>query len=133
MDPSSFPKKYGGELEWEWGNMPDLDEPARALIGPLERIGELGDKEDPGKDSPNAERSFIKGPAAWNDNKMMIYGTVKGEARRRVIQPDVDPSELVPQTTSKPNGVAANPQVENEKATSTGQESRPNGVSQASA
>lgn len=133
MDPSSFPKKYGGELEWEWGDMPNLDEPARALIGPLERIGEFGDKEDPGKDSSNAERSFIKGPAAWSDNKMMVYGTVNGEARRKVIQPDIDPSELVPQATSKPNGVAANSPVENEKATPTGQETQPNGVAQASA
>ena len=133
MDPSSFPKKYGGDLEWEWGDMPNLDDPARSLIGPLERIGELGDKEDPGKDSANTERSYIKGPAVWNDNKITVYGTVKGESRKKVIQPDTDPAELMRQAPSKVNGVSASAPVENEEAESAGQKTQANGVAQTSA
>ena len=37
MEPSSIPKQYGGELEWQWGDMPNLDEPAKEKLQGIEQ------------------------------------------------------------------------------------------------
>ena len=82
MDPSSFPKRYGGTLDWEWGDMPKMDEPARALAGVLERIGEKGDLDEKNN---TEEGSFVKGPLVCCGNQVDIYGSIEGESRRRTI------------------------------------------------
>jgi hypothetical protein len=37
IDPINLPKVYGGQLEWEYGCPPSLDEPAKAMIGDVPR------------------------------------------------------------------------------------------------
>lgn len=75
MDPSSIPKQYGGELDWKWGDMPNLDEPARELIGALETAPAEGETK-PG---------FIKGPVLFKGKEIEILGTVDGKSRRETI------------------------------------------------
>lgn len=99
MDPSSFPKQYGGELDWEWGDPPLLDEPARELAGGLELPAGEGEKR-PG---------FIKGPVLFHGDKIEVLGTENGKPRRATI-PVPQPEE------TKANGVAVTkPSDENEK------------------
>lgn len=64
MEPASIPKKYGGRLDWKWGDMPDLDEETRAA---LERDGNKG---------------WVKGPALWLNNERVVVGSVNGKLRR---------------------------------------------------
>ena len=64
MDPSSIPKKYGGQLEWTWGNPPDLDVETREA---LERDGNKG---------------WVKGPALWLNNERIVVGSENGKLRR---------------------------------------------------
>lgn len=123
MDPSSFPKKYGGELDWNWRDMPNLDEPTRALAGPLERVGEFGDREDPGKHNKATERSYVKGPVVWAGNQMTIYGTMDGKPRHRTIPADSAPEDSVPLAGSKLNGT---------KTEAASQEAQTNGTMEAS-
>ncbi|EEP78918.1 conserved hypothetical protein [Uncinocarpus reesii 1704] len=89
MDPSSFPKQYGGELEWEWGDMPSLDEPARELVGVLEQLGPKGDgdigQEELSKTNEERKKNFIKGPVAWLKDRIEIFGSIGGQDRRRTI------------------------------------------------
>lgn len=75
MDPSSIPKQYGGELDWKWGDMPYLDEPARELVGALETAPE----EDQTK--PN----FIRGPVLFKGDRVDIIGKENGKARESSI------------------------------------------------
>ncbi|KAL1958657.1 hypothetical protein VTO42DRAFT_4000 [Malbranchea cinnamomea] len=132
IDPANFPKRYGGELDWEWGDMPNLDEPARALIGPLERIGEFGDKEDSGKDDQGAPKSFVKGPVVWNNNQIEIYGSVNGKQRNRVLAPDTDPKTVLkPAISSTPNGALTDkPNSEAKKVVVDAQGTQINGTVQ---
>jgi hypothetical protein len=137
MDPSSFPKQYGGELDWDWGDMPILDEPARAIAGALERIGEYGDKDDTPttatattaeeKDGDKPQKpEFLKGPIAFKGDRMEIYGSVNGEPRRRTVPV---PQRPVVKDTVPPSGrkseddsgvdMAAAPNAEDEKAAQT--------------
>lgn len=64
MDPTSIPKKYGGQLDWAWGHMPDLDEEIREA---LERDGNKG---------------WVKGPTLWLNNERIVVGSENGKARR---------------------------------------------------
>ncbi|KAL2220143.1 putative phosphatidylinositol transporter [Thermoascus aurantiacus ATCC 26904] len=75
MDPSSIPKQYGGELDWEWGDMPNLDEPARQLAGGLEIPPKPGEKK-PG---------FVKGPVLFKGDHIEVLGTEGGKNRRMNI------------------------------------------------
>lgn len=75
MDPSSIPKQYGGELDWKWGDMPYLDEPARELLSPLETPPAEGETR-PG---------FMKGPVLFKGDEIEILGKANGESRRRTI------------------------------------------------
>lgn len=70
MDPDDFPKRYGGNLDWEFGMPPHLDQPAREEV---ERNGSKG---------------WIEGPCLWEQNQRVPVGTVGGKPRR--------PAELVP-------------------------------------
>ena len=80
MEPTSIPKQYGGELDWKWGDMPNLDEPAREFAGILESPSSSSS-------SSSSRADFVKGPTAFNaeNNTIDIFGTVDGKARRKTI------------------------------------------------
>lgn len=64
MHPKDFPKRYGGELEWDWGQLPDLDEETQAA---LEKDGHKG---------------WVRGPALWLDHQRVVVGSENGKLRR---------------------------------------------------
>ena len=74
MDPKDFPKRYGGDLKWDWGDMPDLDDETRAA---LERDGNKG---------------WVRGPCLWLDGKRVQVGSEGGKPRR----PNFDIEKMKP-------------------------------------
>ncbi|OAL33973.1 hypothetical protein AYO20_06808 [Fonsecaea nubica] len=64
METKDFPKRYGGDLNWEWGDLPDLDDETRAA---LERDGNKG---------------WVTGPCLWLDGQRVPVGSEKGKLRR---------------------------------------------------
>ncbi|KAL1998582.1 hypothetical protein VTN02DRAFT_5934 [Thermoascus thermophilus] len=107
MDPSSIPKQYGGDLDWEWGDMPNLDEPARELIGGLETPPE-GDSKKPG---------FMKGPVLFKGDHVEVLGSVDGKPRRKTI-PVPKKQQQQQQDQNQSENVAAG---ENDKAAAESQ------------
>ncbi|EEH05507.1 conserved hypothetical protein [Histoplasma capsulatum G186AR] len=90
MEPCNIPKQFGGELDWNWGDMPSLDEPAKELAGILTRVGERGVNDVSATDltTPaigDTRRDFVKGPVVWNNETAEIMGSVDGADRRRAI------------------------------------------------
>lgn len=85
MDPSSFPKQYGGELEWQWGDMPNLDEPANELLQGVKTDGEKAD--------------LLKGPMLFKGDEVEVLGAEDGKERRKTVavpqtqQPLTHPAE----------------------------------------
>ncbi|KAJ6034573.1 uncharacterized protein N7446_009324 [Penicillium canescens] len=75
MEPSSIPKQYGGELDWTWGEMPNLDEPARELLQGLEQDQVEGEK----------RKDILKGPILFEGDHLKVLGTVDGKDRRETI------------------------------------------------
>ena len=78
VDEENFPKKYGGKLEWKFGDMPNL-EPALADA--------MTWKEDIRQ---NGNRTLPIGPIRWEynaagDMEMFAIGSDKGKPRKRVI------------------------------------------------
>ncbi|KAJ5168040.1 uncharacterized protein N7482_003634 [Penicillium canariense] len=71
--PEDLPKQYGGTLQWEWGNMPNLDAPAMAIAGGL-----YSQKE-------NGEREYLQGPLRVTDDAIQLLGTIDGKERRGSI------------------------------------------------
>lgn len=75
MDLSSIPKSYGGELDWQWGEVPNLDEPARELLQGIEQ--------------PLAEdqtkKRILNGPMLFEGDKIEVLGTEDGKERRMTI------------------------------------------------
>ncbi|KMU74792.1 LOW QUALITY PROTEIN: hypothetical protein CISG_00722 [Coccidioides immitis RMSCC 3703] len=110
MDPSSFPKQYGGELDWEWGDMLNLDEPAQELVR-VEELGPKGDgeisTESSNKTVEERKRNFVKGPVAWLKDRIEIFGSIGGQKRRKTIpvQGEQKPSESDQAVVSEANGV----------------------------
>ncbi|KIX10151.1 uncharacterized protein Z518_01232 [Rhinocladiella mackenziei CBS 650.93] len=68
MDTKDFPKRYGGELDWECGDLPHLDDETRAA---LEKDGNKG---------------WVRGPCLWLDGQRVAVGSENGKLRR----PDSD-------------------------------------------
>lgn len=103
MEPSSIPKQYGGELEWQWGDMPNLDEPTKEKLQGIEQT------------SAEGKQAMMKGPMLFKGDHIEVLGSQAGQDRRETIP--------VPRTTTsaesheKPAGdVAAPPaSTENEK------------------
>ncbi|KAJ5099720.1 hypothetical protein N7532_006721 [Penicillium argentinense] len=93
MDLSSIPKQYGGELEWQWGDMPNLDEPAQELLQGLEQEPAEG----------KTKKELIKGPVLFKGDKVEVLGTVDGKERRSTI-----PVPQKDQTTTTENSEPAN-------------------------
>lgn len=83
MEPSSIPKQYGGELDWNWGDMPSFDEDARETTGGLEVPQEEG----------TSKKEFIKGPLVWHGDRTEILGTVDGKERRMEFPAPEKPAE----------------------------------------
>lgn len=75
MDPASFPKKYGGELDWKWGDMPNLDDASRELLQGLEQPLVEGQK----------RKDILKGPVLFEGDHLSVLGTVDGKERRQTI------------------------------------------------
>lgn len=90
MDEENIPKRYGGKLDWDFGDMPNLDEEARALVGSVERVGPYADQPEDSEgaatqDVATRKANFVKGPVVIHDDKIDIYGSVKGETRRKTL------------------------------------------------
>ncbi|CAI7582632.1 hypothetical protein N7533_010021 [Penicillium manginii] len=98
MEPSSIPKQYGGELEWQWGEMPHLDEPAQELLKGLEQEPAEG----------QTRKGLLKGPVLFKGDVIEVLGTENGKDRRSTVP--------VPQSELKLNGQA---ETETEKQSST--------------
>jgi CRAL/TRIO domain len=64
IHPDDFPKKYGGNLDWEFGMTPHLDQAALAAV------------------EKNGSRGWIEGPCLWEQNQRVAVGTVGGKPRR---------------------------------------------------
>jgi hypothetical protein len=102
MDPSSIPKHYGGELDWQWGDMPNLDEPAQEKLGGIEQAPAEG----------KTKKEMIKGPMLFKGDEIEVLGTVNGEERRETIP--VPKTEQTGESNEKPD-VVSTPAPENEK------------------
>ncbi|KAI1626772.1 CRAL-TRIO domain-containing protein [Exophiala viscosa] len=74
MELRDIPKRYGGELEWEWGNLPHLDAETRAAV---EKDGNKG---------------WVKGPCLWLSGRRVVVGSEKGKIRT----PDAEVQKLQP-------------------------------------
>jgi hypothetical protein len=75
MEPSSIPKQYGGELDWSWGDMPNLDEPSRELLRGIEQPLAEG----------QTRKEILKGPILFNGDHLQVLGTVDGTNRREIV------------------------------------------------
>ncbi|KAF3937877.1 hypothetical protein ABW19_dt0208474 [Dactylella cylindrospora] len=81
IDVKNIPKKYGGELDWDFGMDPSLDTDAKSLLGDLEYT------------TPNG---WVRGPVRWVGGdgpgaRLVAVGTVDGKERRKVL---AQPEEL---------------------------------------
>lgn len=87
MDPSSIPKQYGGDLDWKWGDMPNLDDEAKRVIG--------------GVTSASAEGGYLKGPMVFQGDKIEVLGRENGESRRREIPVEKRQAQTQQQTQTQ--------------------------------
>jgi len=101
MDPSSIPKQYGGDLDWTWGDMPNLDNDTKELIGGVES-GE-GDKKE-----------FLKGPMLFDGDKIQVLGREKKGEEKDGVERRWD----IPVAANGATG-ASTPAGDDEKATET--------------
>ncbi len=74
MDPQDFPKRYGGQLDWDFGMLPDMDHDSMHAV---EKDGRSG---------------WVEGPCLWLDHQRFAVGTVDGKPRR----PDSEIAALKP-------------------------------------
>lgn len=77
MDVANIPKQYGGDLDWKWGDMPNLDEPARELVGGIES--------DTAEGKGEGESGYTRGPVLFKGDHIEVLGKVNGESRQRSI------------------------------------------------
>lgn len=101
MEPSSIPKSYGGELDWSWGDMPNLDDPSRELLRGIEQP--LADGQ--------TRKDILKGPVLFNGDHLQVLGTVDGKERREIVP--------IPKTQASVES-KANPADSAEKVASNG-------------
>ncbi|ERF73106.1 hypothetical protein EPUS_06567 [Endocarpon pusillum Z07020] len=77
IHPDDFPKKYGGNLDWDIGMDPHLDQVTREAV---ERNGGKG---------------WIGGPCLWEQNQRVPVGTVNGKPRRPAkLEPVAAPAKV---------------------------------------
>ncbi|KAF2760865.1 CRAL/TRIO domain-containing protein [Pseudovirgaria hyperparasitica] len=78
IDPANIPKKYGGQLDYEFGQMPNIEpDIAEALVWESSA-------------DENGRRTFPTGPIKWIPNEKgeteaVAVGTEDGKLRRRVV------------------------------------------------
>lgn len=75
IDPSNIPRKYGGTLDWEWGDLPTLEP----------KISKVLQWENPSKNK-NGENIFPAGPIKWRPDEngdlvAMAVGSENGKQR----------------------------------------------------
>lgn len=87
FDPDSIPRLYGGNLDWEFGQTPNLDDDTRQLLGGF----------------PD---EWVRGPMIWDGTKATALGSVKGKARHEVVA--VAPEGFEPHVLKSVGGVSAN-------------------------
>lgn len=68
MEPKDIPKQYGGLLDFKWGDIPNLDEDAKAVL-----------EED-------GNREWVRGPCLWLDHTRIVVGKEKGKLRRDIAE-----------------------------------------------
>jgi hypothetical protein len=102
MDPSSFPKQYGGDLEWQWGDMPNLDEAAKEKLQGIEQ-------------TVDGKKDMMKGPMLFKGETIEVLGSQNGTDRRETIP--VPKTEVTIDSSEKPTDDVAAPlaSTENEK------------------
>ncbi|KAJ5223644.1 hypothetical protein N7468_008186 [Penicillium chermesinum] len=101
MEPTSIPKQYGGDLEWQWGDMPNLDSEAEEKLAGVAR----GEKKE-----------LLKGPMVFNGDNIEVLGTENGKERRETVpvpqagktaqQLEKDENKLAEATETATNGDA---------------------------
>lgn len=69
IDRANLPVEYGGDLDWTWQDLPNLDSHARRLVD------NLYEKTDQGE-------IFAKGPVTFENGCIKLLGTVNGHPRR---------------------------------------------------
>ncbi|KAH8701776.1 putative phosphatidylinositol transporter [Talaromyces proteolyticus] len=88
IEPSSIPSQYGGTLDFKWGDLPILDDAARALAGGIEQPAEDG----------SGKSVYLKGPVRFFADRIDVLGTDQGKPRRQIIP--VPPSTTAAATTT---------------------------------
>ena len=121
IDPSNIPKKYGGQLQYEFGDLPVID-PAWEGIVKWE----------------NGHEAFPTGPLFWRDleggkaMQCIAIGSVNGEKRNEVVctmpkildindyeRRDAGPTDSVPASTlQEAPGAALEPTTESKEGIS---------------
>jgi hypothetical protein len=94
MEPTSIPKQYGGELDWQWGDMPNLDEPAHELLQNLEQPLAEGKE----------KKEILKGPLLFKGDTIEVLGTEDGKERRQIIPVPQAKFQPQPETKIEANG-----------------------------
>lgn len=80
IEPQNIPKKYGGELEWEWGHLPNIDPEISSTL----------DWKKPGS-SESGSTAFPVGPIRWRTSadghrmSAIALGSVSGRQREEEI------------------------------------------------
>ncbi|KAJ5819742.1 CRAL/TRIO domain-containing protein [Penicillium riverlandense] len=72
VDASDLPKEYGGELDWQWQDQPNLDESTRRLVDDLYHKTDRGE-------------IFPKGPIIYQDSCIRLVGSVDGSPRHNAF------------------------------------------------
>ncbi|EPS38316.1 hypothetical protein H072_8116 [Dactylellina haptotyla CBS 200.50] len=75
IEKKNIPKQYGGDLEYEFGQFPNLDEDTKNLLSDLQQTTTGG---------------WVKGPIRWvggdgPDAKLVAVGSENGQPRRKVL------------------------------------------------
>ncbi|KAI9736786.1 MAG: hypothetical protein M1834_000990 [Cirrosporium novae-zelandiae] len=79
IEPENVPKCFGGTLDWEWGDYPNLGENEKKVVG--------------GVQEKAGAAKWLKGPLEWRDEdkvtgeptKTVAVGTVGGKLRREDV------------------------------------------------
>ena len=74
INPNDFPKRYGGNLDWDFGMVPHMDQPSLKAV---EKDGRSG---------------WVEGPCLWLDHRRFAVGSANGKLRR----PDSEIASLKP-------------------------------------
>jgi hypothetical protein len=68
INASDLPKEYGGELDWQWQDQPNLDSSTKNLVDDLYHKTDWGEV-------------FSKGPIIYEDGCIRLQGSVNGSLR----------------------------------------------------